>query len=220
MIPGPHFTSLFTKLTGLSFSLHSAAESPAQELVMSAFAYLGSLLQDRYVASVMPTSRFAVEKICSRIDLHGAQVVIEYGPGTGVFTRALLRRMTPESRLIAIERNEALFNVLRRACRDPRLRLYNDCAGNILDIVRRCDAGQADCVLSGIPFSFLPVKARVELLRNTHRILKRGGQFIAYQTFYQPPGHLRAPLRVLFRVVHTGYVILSVPPLLLLEATK
>ena len=34
MIPGPHFTSLFTKLTGPSLSLHSAAESPSQELVM------------------------------------------------------------------------------------------------------------------------------------------------------------------------------------------
>ena len=64
------------------------------------------------------------------------------------------------------------------------------------------------------------MKARVELLRNTHRILKRGGQFVAYQTFYQPPGYLRAPLRELFRDVNTGYVILSVPPLLLLEATK
>lgn len=187
---------------------------------MSAFAYLSSLLQDRYVASVVPTSRFAVEKICSRIDLQSARVVIEYGPGTGVFTRALLRRMSPDARLVAIERNEALSNLLRRNCRDTRLQIYNDCAGNILDIVRRSDAGQADCVLSGIPFSFLPPETRVELLRNTHRILRKGGKFLAYQTFYQPPGHLRAPVRELFPSVSTGFAILCVPPLLLLEATK
>ena len=187
---------------------------------MSAFAYLSNLLQDRHVASVMPTSRFAVEKICSRIELQGAQVVIEYGPGTGVFTRALLRRMPPESRLIAVERNEALFNLLRRNCRDPRLQLYNDCAGNILDIARSSSAGEADYVLSGIPFSFLPARARVELLQNTHRVLKRGGKLFAYQTFYQPPGHLREPLRDLFPIVNTGFAILSVPPLLLIEAVK
>jgi len=187
---------------------------------MSAFAYLSNLLQDRHVASVMPTSRFAVEKICSQIDLQGAQVVIEYGPGTGVITRALLLRMAPEARLIAIERNVAFFSLLQGACRDPRLHLFNECAGNILDIVRRCDASQADCVLSGIPFSFLPVKARVELLKSTHRILKPGGRFIAYQTFYQPPGHLRVPLQEIFRIVSTGYAIMSVPPLMLIEATK
>lgn len=187
---------------------------------MSTFAYLNNLLQDRHVASVMPTSRFAVEKICARIDPGSARVVIEYGPGTGVITKALLRRMSPKSRLIAVERNEALFNLLRRSVRDPRLQIFNDSAGNILDIARRSDAREADYVLSGIPFSFLPAMARVELLENTYRILKPGGRFVAYQTFYQPPGHLRGPLRDRFPVVNSGYAILSVPPLLLIEATK
>jgi len=187
---------------------------------MSAFAYLSNLLQDRYVASVMPTSRFVVERVCSRIDPAKARVVIEYGPGTGVFTRALLRRMRPESRLIAVERNVALYNLLGRNCRDPRLLICNDCAGNILDIARLHGVGQADYVISGIPFSFLPARARHELLVNTHSLLRRGGKFLAYQTFYQPPGHLRAPLRELFPVVTTGFAILSVPPLLLIEAVK
>jgi phospholipid N-methyltransferase len=187
---------------------------------MSAFVYLSNLLQDRYVASVMPTSRLAVEKICSRIYLESVRVVIEYGPGTGVFTRALLRRMRPEARLVAIERNEALSNLLRRNCRDTRLQVYTDCAGKILDIARRSGAGQADCVLSGIPFSFLPPATRAELLRNTYRILRKGGKFLAYQTFYQPPGHLRVPVRELFPSVRIGFAVLSVPPLLFIEATK
>lgn len=187
---------------------------------MSAFAYLSNLLHDKHVASVMPTSRFAVEKICARIDFRGRRVLIEYGPGTGVFTMALLQRMTPDSRLIAIERNERLFTLLRRSCRDPRLHLYHDCAGNILDIARQCGSGEADCVLSGIPFSFLSEDARVDLLKNTYRILKRGGQFLAYQTFYQPPGHLRTHLREIFPVVNTDYAMLCIPPLLFLEAMK
>lgn len=187
---------------------------------MSAFAYLSNLLQDRYVASVMPTSRFAVEKVCSRLDLRSARVVIEYGPGTGVFTRELLRRMNPNARLVAIERNGALSNLLRRSCRDPRLQIYNDCAGNILDIARRSGVAQADCVLSGVPFSFLEPAIRIDLLRNTYRVLRKGGKFLAYQTFYQPPGHLRVPAREMFPSVSTGFAILCVPPLLLIEATK
>jgi phospholipid N-methyltransferase len=187
---------------------------------MSAFAYLSNLLQDRHVASVMPTSRFAVEKICSRIDLESARVVIEYGPGTGVFTRELLRRMSTDALLVAIERNGALTSLLRRNCGDPRLLIYNDCAGNVLDIARRSGAGQADCVLSGIPFSFLQPAHRIELLRNTYRILRKGGKFLAYQTFYQPPGHLRVPVRELFSSVSTGFAVLCVPPLRLIEATK
>lgn len=187
---------------------------------MTAFAYLSNLLQDRYIASVMPTSRFAVEKICSRVDPQSARIVIEYGPGTGVLTRSLLHRLGPDARLIAIERNEALAELLRRNCKDPRLQIYQECAGNVLDIASRSGTGEVDCVVSGIPFSFLSAEARMGILRDTHSILRQGGKFLAYQTFYQPPGCLRAPLRELFSTVNTDFAVLCVPPLLLVEAVK
>lgn len=187
---------------------------------MSTYVYLSNLLKDRYVASVMPTPRFVVEKICDRIDLQDARVVVEFGPGTGVFTHAMLQRMSPDARLIAIERNVVLFNYLKRSCRDTRLRLFNDCAGNIAEIVRTCGAQEVDCVVSGIPFSLLPTELRVNILNNTHSILKQNGKFFAYQTFYQAPRFLRKHLQEMFFSVKTDYAVLNLPPLLLVEATK
>jgi len=187
---------------------------------MNTFLYVKNLFRDKYVASVTPTSRFAVERICEKMDFSKDRLVIEYGPGTGAFTEVILNLMTPASRLIAIERNREFCRVLMNKISDGRLTVFNQCAGNVLDILSGCNALQADYVLSGIPFSYLPLEMRKDLLQKTYSVLKEGGKFLAYQTFYQPPKFLRIPLKEIFPILHTRLAILCVPPLLLYEAIK
>ena len=187
---------------------------------MSTMLYLKNLFQDKYVASVTPTSRFAVEKICGKMDFGKDRLVVEYGPGTGAFTEVILNLMTSASRLIAIERNQEFCRVLMNRISDDRLTVFNQCAGNVLEILSACNAPQADYVLSGIPFSYLPPETRKELLHKTFSVLKTGGKFLAYQTFYQPPRVLKIPLEDIFPVLHTRLAILCIPPLLLYEAIK
>lgn len=187
---------------------------------MSTLLYVKNLLQDRYVASVTPTSRFAVERICGKMDFSQDRLVVEYGPGTGVFTEWILSRMTPASRLIAIERNRDFYRVLANRISDPRLTVFNQCAGNVREILDTGNSSKADYVLSGIPFSYIPPEKRKEILHATYGVLKAGGKFFAYQTFYQPSRILKNPLGEIFPVVNTELVLLCVPPLLLCEAIK
>jgi phospholipid N-methyltransferase len=49
-------------------------------------------------------------------------VLVEYGPGVGTFAREILRRMSADAVLIAIELNTGFVEYLR----DPRFR---ECAG-------------------------------------------------------------------------------------------
>ncbi len=182
--------------------------------------YLKTLMADRYVASVTPSSRFAVEKICRKIDFGRHLTLVEYGPGTGVFTRRILAKMSCRSRLIAIERNRNFHRHLKERIDDPRLILLHDSAENVLSLLERYGQGQADYVLSGIPFSFLSGPARRAIVENTHAALRQGGRFLAYQTFFQQKSHLQAHLECFFDVFPLSYVLLCLPPLAIYEATK
>jgi hypothetical protein len=69
-------------------------------------------------------------------------------------------------------------------------------------------------------FSYLPSERIKDLLHKTYSVLKEGGKFLAYQTFYQPSKFLKLPLEEIFPVLYTRLAILCVPPLLLYEAIK
>jgi phospholipid N-methyltransferase len=185
--------------------------------------YLKNLITDIHVASVTPTSRFGVEKVLEKIDFQKNKVILEYGPGTGNFTEPLLKNMTENSKLIAIEKNSDFCRVLQRSIQDPRLVLFEDSAENVLDILKSCNGAgdlKADCIISGIPFSLLPKKRKMAILKNTHAALKKGGKFLAYQAFFQFPDILKIPLEELFGDVQAQYYMFSLPPLLILEAVK
>jgi phospholipid N-methyltransferase len=186
---------------------------------MSTLSYVKNLVTDKYIASVTPTSGFGVRRVCGMIDFRRCGVVVEFGPGTGVFTRHLLRNMGPESKLVLIERNPNFCKLLRSSFRDPRAIILQDCASNVLGILDSLKL-RADYVLSGIPFSFLSLSMRDGILRNSHRALQDGGKFLAYQTFYQANNHLKAHLDRIFRSVRVGYEMLNLPPLRVYEALK
>jgi phospholipid N-methyltransferase len=151
------------------------------------------------------------------------KLILEYGPGTGNFTEPLLKNMTENSKLIAIEKNSDFCKVLQRNIQDPRMMLFEDSAENVLEILKSCNGAsdlKADCIISGIPFSLLSRRRKMALLKNTHAALKKGGQFLAYQAFFQFPDILKIPLEELFGDVQAQYYMFSLPPLLILEAVK
>ncbi|HYB21838.1 MAG TPA: hypothetical protein VEH09_12960 [Thermodesulfobacteriota bacterium] len=185
--------------------------------------YLKNLFTDIHVASVTPTSRFGVERVCEKISFPESKLILEYGPGTGNFTSLLLRNMTDHSKLIAIERNSDFYGILQKSICDPRLAIFHDSAENVLDILKSCNgAGElkADYIISGIPFSLFSRKRKMAILKNTHAALKKGGKFLAYQSFFQFPDILKTPLEEIFGEVQAQYYMLSLPPLLILEAVK
>lgn len=187
---------------------------------MSTFSYMKHFVKDRYIASITPTSEFGVRHVCGKIDFRRCRVIVEYGPGMGVFTRYLLSRMGVDSRLILIERNPGFVRMLAQRFPDPRVFLRIDCASNVHHALEECGVRSADAILSGIPFSFLPYETRMEIVKNTHAALREDGQFLAYQTFYQANNHLKEPLESLFRSVRVEYEMLNIPPMRIYEAVK
>ncbi len=133
------------------------------------------------IGSVIPTSRAAIRRMLDPIDWTAARCVVEYGPGTGVFTRALLARLGPDARLIAIDTNPDFTAYLRKAIHDPRLILIDGNAANIETILSVHGFSHADYVISGLPFSTIPAGVAQAILDATARAVRPGGAFLVYQ---------------------------------------
>lgn len=179
------------------------------------FTYLKSFFKDKDVASVTPTSKFCMRRVCRPIDFSKDIIIVEYGAGSGVYANFLLPQMTAGSRLVLFETNHMLFEKLKEI-EDPRVFFYNQSVEYVKQLLPDKLIGNTDYIISGIPFSFLNEEAKTSVLDQSIKLLKEGGKFLAYQT----SGHLKKPLQRAFGNVRTEWEWRNIPPMTVYEAEK
>lgn len=187
---------------------------------MSTLTYLKNLVRDYRIASVTPTSSFGVRWICDRVDFDRAKAIVEFGPGTGVITDVLLERMSPDCRLILVELNESFVKILEERFRDPRVSIHQADARNVRQVMEQEGLDSIDCLISGIPFSYLPYDVRNRVVGETAKLMNHGGSFLAYQTIWQQDRHLLDHLARHFEHTVGTIELRNAPPLRLYQARK
>lgn len=146
-----------------------------------------------------------------------AQVIAEFGPGTGVFTDELLRRMRPDARLLVFEVDPQFVASLRARIDDSRVVIINDSAGTLREQLARLRLPAVDCIVSGLPFTSLPRPVTHAILEQTRAALRPGGVFVTYQ--YTPV--LRSLLHSYFPATRIRrFVLRNLPPALVFECRK
>lgn len=181
------------------------------------WSYLRNFVKDPKVGAITPCSRFTVKRLCQKIALDQAQTIVEYGPGSGVYTRYLLNHMPVDAQLIVIEINKTFVQQLQPlANQDPRLRVHHDQVKSLSAILAEEGIQEMDGVISGIPFSMIPTAAKDTILQETYRYLKHGGSFLAYQTSYA----LVPKLREYFDAVYKDLEARNLPPMYLMQGQK
>jgi phospholipid N-methyltransferase len=166
------------------------------------------LKHPRMLGSVIPSSRFLVNRLLAQVDWTRARVILEYGPGVGTVTTEILRRMAPDAVLVAIETNADFVRFLRRRIQDPRLQLVHGSAANADDVLAGAGLEQADYVISGIPYTTMPEGTRDQILRKTHALLHPHGTFLVFQ-FTRA---VLPSLRGLFGIVREEFELRNVMP--------
>jgi phospholipid N-methyltransferase len=141
----------------------------------------GFLAKPKEVGSIIPSSRFLERRIIRCADVGRAKTIVELGPGTGGTTRALLRAMAPDARLVAIEIHPRFVTHLRSQIPDGRLSVHEGSAADVGRILAEQGLDGADVILSGIPFSTMPRPLGLSILRAVRAALRPGGRFVAYQ---------------------------------------
>jgi phospholipid N-methyltransferase len=141
----------------------------------------GFIARPMEVASVVPSSTFLATRVVQAAGLACSRCVVELGPGTGPMTRALLRALAPDARLLAIELNPAFCARLRRRIGDPRLAVQEGSAEDLAEHLAHWGLPAPDAVISGIPFSTLEAAIARRVAAAVHANLAPGGRFVAYQ---------------------------------------
>lgn len=135
----------------------------------------------RMVGSVIPTSDIAIQALLDPVDWTAVRCVVEYGPGTGVFTRKILEKLGPDACLIAIDTNPAFIQHLRADVPDRRLVCVEGSAADVETILSANGFEAADYIVSGLPFSTVPSGVADDIAAATSRAIRPGGMFLVYQ---------------------------------------
>ena len=161
------------------------------------------------VASIVPSSKVLVEKVSDKIDFERAGVIAEYGPGEGVHTRELLRRMRPDAKLLLFELDPAFSKDLQRQfAGDRRVEVVNGDAATLPQELAQRGIEHCDYIISGIPFSILQIDKKRALLQKTHDALAPHGSFIIYQVTNELKQHA-----TIFAEADSEYVLQNLPPM-------
>ena len=133
------------------------------------------------VGSIIPSSRFTIQRMLGPVKWDECRLFVEYGPGVGTFCRPVLERLRRDGRLIVIDTNPLYIDYLRATITDSRFIPVLGSAADVEEIVRAHGFDHADYVLSGLPFSTLPEGVGPAIAAATHRVLRPGGAFLVYQ---------------------------------------
>ncbi|MCW8808010.1 MAG: phospholipid methyltransferase [Rhodanobacter sp.] len=137
--------------------------------------------------------------------------VIELGPGTGVFTRALLARGVPTHRLALIEADPEFARALVR--RYPGANVISMDAAQLGQTQPLFGDERASAVISGLPLLSMPAAQVAAIIRGVfEQQLHANGAF--YQFTYGPRCPLPRQLleQLDLEAVHIGRVLLNLPP--------
>src|SRR5205823_11746943 len=176
---------------------------------MSALFFKRFLKRPFQIASIMPSSKALVERVADKIDFARARVIAEYGPGEGVHSREIARRMASNSQLLLFELDPAFSRDLERQfADDPRVHVLNQDAATLPQEMQRRGIAQCDYILSGIPFSILHIDKKRRLLQKTYDALAPGGSFIIYQVTNELKQHA-----TIFDQAESEYFLQNIPPM-------
>src|SRR5205807_7197976 len=150
-----------------------------------------------------------VERVASKMDFSQPRVIAEYGPGEGVHSREIARRLSPDSHLLLFVLDAAFARDLQRQfAHDSRVHvIHGDAATLPLELERR-GFPECDYILSGIPFSILKIEKKRALLRKTYDALTEGGKFIIYQVTNELRQHA-----TVFQSAESEYFLQNIPPM-------
>jgi phospholipid N-methyltransferase len=136
-------------------------------------------------ASLVPSQRFLVNAMVDGARPETAGAIVELGPGVGVMTKPLLRRMRKDARLFTIEIDPPIHEALVRNVRDPRLTAICGSAADIESLLAQHGFdGKVDAVVSSLGMSLIPGPIREQILESSRRVLAPHGVYVQFGYFH------------------------------------
>ncbi|WP_184674006.1 phospholipid methyltransferase [Rhodanobacter sp. A1T4] len=164
----------------------------------------------RSVGAVVPSGP-SLARLMTRHVNHRHGPVIELGPGTGVFTRALLAGGLPTHRLALVEADPVFADALTQ--RYPEARVLRMDAAQLGETLPLFGDERASAVISGLPLLSMPPEQVAAIIRGVFE-----QQLHADGALYQFTYGTRCPLprqlldQLDLEAVRIGSVLFNLPP--------
>jgi phosphatidylethanolamine/phosphatidyl-N-methylethanolamine N-methyltransferase len=160
--------------------------------------------------SVTPSSPQLAAAMARWLPADPESFVLELGPGTGAVTEALLRRGLREDRLVAIEHNAKLAELLRE--KFPRAQIITGDAWDLDELLRECDepVENVGAVISSLPLLNFPLAEAEKLVHKIQSVLQPKGKWVQYTYHLGKARHKSAAAN--FRRLTSKIVWLNFPP--------
>jgi phospholipid N-methyltransferase len=126
--------------------------------------------------AVAASSRHLARAMVAGLDLGRARLVVELGPGTGAFTDAILARLSPGARLVAVELNGILAARLADRYHGRPVEVVHGSAAEL----PRMTGGPVDAIVSGLPWTVIPSAERARVLDAVTEVLAPDGRFSTF----------------------------------------
>ncbi|AHY51980.1 Phospholipid N-methyltransferase [Bradyrhizobium japonicum SEMIA 5079] len=172
------------------------------------FQFFRSYVSNPWQVSAIAPSGQSLARLMTQEILPGTGPVIELGPGTGIFTRALLRRGVPERDLLLVEYGSDFVRLLQE--RFPRARVLWMDARQLANY--EPFMAPAAAVVSGLPLLSMSPRKVIAILTGAFRHMKEGGTL--YQFTYGPRCPVPRPIldRLGLKASLVGRTALNIPP--------
>lgn len=165
------------------------------------------------VGSLVPSSTFLAKRMTKGMK---SQVVLELGPGTGVFTKEILRKLPSNGKLISIESNQSFVKYLKDKIKDKRLKI---CNGDALLLKKHLlDHGikKVDVIISGLPIGNFKKEEKKRILDEIAECLEDDGTFIQFEYFL---AGIMAVKKV-FPKISISFELFNFPPAFVMRCKK
>lgn len=168
------------------------------------------------VASVTPSSSSLASLMTRDIGPESGPV-LELGPGTGPFTRALLTRGVREADLTLIESNADFARLLRQRFPSARV-LEMDAAA--LRHIPIFDGPAVGAIVSGLPFLAIPPRQTLAIMEGAFASLRPGGAMYLFTYGMRCP--INQPLldRLDLEATRVGHTFRNLPPAAVYRITR
>lgn len=130
------------------------------------------------VGAIAASSGALADHVSDAAGVSGARAVVEFGPGTGVITEAILARLRPDATFFALEINDEFVKTMRE--RFPNVVVHKDSAANTRTYLEQSGHSSCDCIVSGLPWAAFEEELQDSLLDAIMDVLEPGGGFATY----------------------------------------